>query len=753
MKNRIFCFLWLIFLSVTSQAQEYKSWFKTIAPLGSEFTDRKNLLADLELDKPAKKSKVNIKAFKESNDYFIDRFLNSGRVVAYSKANVYLDQVADKLLQHDPALRAKLKFYIVYTSEVNAFTFTNGMIFVNVGLFARLENEAQLAFILAHEIAHYTKKHVFERYKFSSESEVEDMNEEEFLEVVLSKFSRNQEFEADQIGFDIFKKSGYTQSEAAKVFEILKLSEYPVENKKIEKHVFEGQYLKVPYAFYPDTAIQIVVNDDENDSTHTHPSSWKRQLALGKQMDNNASNFGSPFKIDAKAFANIKLASQFALSEILIQEKDYISSLYNSELLLSKYPNNETLLGLKVKAYYFLLANINAGSSSSVIKKPKKINGEIRKFHQLFKKLNIKETNTLALRIAWDIHLANPKNEEIKVFTHAITKMFAGSVSTDLTQFAKLNEYDESLIASFYAPDTTQEFAKRKRFNSGTGAVIRKSKPKTKESFVKYAIPDLIENQNFKTVFTAIARDVIVYQEANPSDIEQYDDVEENTVYNRPKPEEKKKKKGSAKKMLEAREPFRAEKILIIDVSNVKLDLSSGSPVKFFSIQQKQKELVNTIQNCAELTGMKLTVFNPVDLIANDSQFYNDRNILETWKMERITNRHMEEVLPSNYQEIEDLCRRYGTKYVCFINTRSIILPVNQAQLFTNVLYTIYNPPLFVFVMYSVFRYKRYSAIYMPVFDITTGKVMADYSSEYDYPDHPDLMKAEFYYFFNSIKK
>jgi hypothetical protein len=113
----------------------------------------------------------------------------------------------------------------------------------------------------------------------------------------------------------------------------------------------------------------------------------------------------------------------------------------------------------------------------------------------------------------------------------------------------------------------------------------------------------------------------------------------------------------------------------------------------------------------------------------------------------------MEEVLPSNYQEIKELCERYGTKYVCFISTRNIILPINQAQIFTNLLYTIYNPPLFVIAMYSAFRYKRYSAIYMPVFDITTGKVMVDYSSEYDSPDHADLMKAEFYYFLNSIKK
>lgn len=753
-KSIIFCLI-----SLSAVAQEHKDWFRTIYPLGSEFTNRKGILNDLDLGSPLKKSKVKIKDFKESNDYFIDRFLNSGKVIAYSKSNRYLDLVADKLLANEPELRKKVKFYLVNSSEVNAFTFTNGMIFFNMGLFSRLENEAQLAFVMAHEIAHFKQKHAFERYKFGVDSEVEDMSEEEFYEVVLSKFSRNQEFEADEIGFEIYRNSNYPFSAATQVFELLKLSDYPLENKSFDKSIFESNYLKIPRVFYSDSIIPTIPFDDENDSLHSHPSCSKRQAALVKKFETSSRATASVFQVSESDFRSIKKACQFALCETYLQEKEYVNALYHLEILLQEHPKHPFLLNQKVKSYYYLLANINSGNSASVIKKPKNIKGEISKFHQLFKSLSAEEINMLALRTAWDIHLAEPKLDEVKLFTHGITKYFINKVTADINYFAKLPDYNEDSIASFYRQELVQAQAKRKKYNSSSGGVIRKTKKNKNQSFVRYAIPDLIENDQFKRVFNSISKEYIAQKEENPNDIEQYE-VEEEEISkeressrSRAASTEPKKKKESTKSRLKKQTPFKTNKILIIDVSNVNLDLTSGKPVKFFAIQNKQRELVKTIEECANLAGIELHIFNPIDFKIGDSAFYNDRNVLESWKMERITNRHLPEILPSNYNEIEKICERYGTQYVSFINTRSIILPYNQSFLFLNMLYTAYNPPLFVAAMISLFKYKRYSAISIPVVDIKTGKVVADYSSEYDSPDHSDMMKAEFYYFFNSIRK
>ncbi len=61
--------------------------------------------------------------------------------------------------------KVSYRFYVIDDPVPNAFAFPNGMIFVHTGLLDILENEAQLAAILGHEIAHVTHEHGRERYE------------------------------------------------------------------------------------------------------------------------------------------------------------------------------------------------------------------------------------------------------------------------------------------------------------------------------------------------------------------------------------------------------------------------------------------------------------------------------------------------------------------------------------------------------------------------------------------------------------
>ena len=82
--------------------------------------------------------------------------VESGLLVYGSPMNKYVEKVADNLLDsHYRTLRQELRFYILRRSDVNAYSYANGMIVVTTGLLAQLQNESELAFILAHEIAHY----------------------------------------------------------------------------------------------------------------------------------------------------------------------------------------------------------------------------------------------------------------------------------------------------------------------------------------------------------------------------------------------------------------------------------------------------------------------------------------------------------------------------------------------------------------------------------------------------------------------
>ena len=53
----------------------------------------------------------------------------------------------------------EFRFYVIEKADINASAFPDGTILVNTGLLAALKNEAQLAFILSHEITHVTQAH------------------------------------------------------------------------------------------------------------------------------------------------------------------------------------------------------------------------------------------------------------------------------------------------------------------------------------------------------------------------------------------------------------------------------------------------------------------------------------------------------------------------------------------------------------------------------------------------------------------
>jgi len=116
-------------------------------------------------------------------------------------------------------------FAVLNTDNPNAFATPGGYVFVSVGLLGLLKNEAQLAGVLGHEIAHITKKHALQTLKRSkmlsglSGLTMAALNKDEGLfdqiinEVSNILFTRgldkNLEFEADKFGMEYAYRMGY----------------------------------------------------------------------------------------------------------------------------------------------------------------------------------------------------------------------------------------------------------------------------------------------------------------------------------------------------------------------------------------------------------------------------------------------------------------------------------------------------------------------------------------------------------------
>lgn len=182
---------------------------------------------------------------------------NSGWLYRDSRIESYLNDVAARLNAHSIAPQIRFKIKIINDPSLNAFAFPNGVIYVHTGLLARMENEAQLAALLAHEMTHCTHRHtlrVLVSRKNSSDLKTAANQPpgpvtmfRELAQILgvnhsfsaVSGYTREFEAEADRIGLDLMSKAGYDSRQALNLFEHL---QQEIVNEQIKEPYFFGTH-------------------------------------------------------------------------------------------------------------------------------------------------------------------------------------------------------------------------------------------------------------------------------------------------------------------------------------------------------------------------------------------------------------------------------------------------------------------------------------------------------------------------------
>ena len=94
------------------------------------------------------------------------RFEEQGLVYREPQLNAYVDRLGRSLLKPEDQLENVVwQFRVMRNPVVNAIALPNGSIYVYTGLLARMENEAQLVGVLAHEIIHVRNRHSYLSYR------------------------------------------------------------------------------------------------------------------------------------------------------------------------------------------------------------------------------------------------------------------------------------------------------------------------------------------------------------------------------------------------------------------------------------------------------------------------------------------------------------------------------------------------------------------------------------------------------------
>lgn len=154
--------------------------------------------------------------------------------------NDYIRQIGHKVAMHSGQNR-EFSFYVIENDSINAFAGPNGVIGIHTGLIKAVKTEAELAAVIAHEIAHITQQHLSRRYLYNTTSGTttsvatllaailigmvdpnagmaalmggQSLNIEKQL-----KNSRQHENEADFVGIKILYNSGYNAHAMADFF-------------------------------------------------------------------------------------------------------------------------------------------------------------------------------------------------------------------------------------------------------------------------------------------------------------------------------------------------------------------------------------------------------------------------------------------------------------------------------------------------------------------------------------------------------
>lgn len=236
---------------------------------------------------------------------------NSGYLYRDARLHAYLQEIVARLT---PEYADDIRIYLVRIPDFNASMAPNGAMQVWTGLFLRVENEAQLASIIGHEIGHYLRRHSLQRLR----QIVSATNSTIFLNIAaamfgvpeagqliqlatlgtLQAYSREQEREADGYGLALMSRAGYDPRETAAVWSRL-IEENEADDDKRTPPIFLS----------------------------THPSSSERNAALNRLADKIVAGRDGDFEINSERF----------LAHILPHRKEF----FRDELHLRNFDRTE----------------------------------------------------------------------------------------------------------------------------------------------------------------------------------------------------------------------------------------------------------------------------------------------------------------------------------------------------------------------------------------------------------------------------
>jgi beta-barrel assembly-enhancing protease len=190
----------------------------------------------------------NVGGHRFGDWYSVEREIEMGREYAktidgtsqFEKdtvVNEYVNQIGQSLVRNSDA-KVPFTIKVIESDDINAYALPGGFLYVNTGLILAAQDEAELAAVMAHEIAHVAARHATRQMTRSQMLNLASiplvmvggpagMALQQAAKIAtplsMTKFSRGFEAEADHLGVEYLYKAGYDPQAFISFFERIKI--------------------------------------------------------------------------------------------------------------------------------------------------------------------------------------------------------------------------------------------------------------------------------------------------------------------------------------------------------------------------------------------------------------------------------------------------------------------------------------------------------------------------------------------------
>jgi predicted Zn-dependent protease len=168
-----------------------------------------------------------------------EKLMQTAPIYNDAKLQAYVEEVGNKIAAVSDRPDLDYTFTVIDSPDINAFALPGGYIYVNRGLITFLTNEAQLAGVIGHEIAHVTARHAVRQQTaarsgriigtavtvasiFATGTNVLGETAGLFGGALISGYGREMELEADELGAVYMHRAGYDPAAIIEVIGVLK---------------------------------------------------------------------------------------------------------------------------------------------------------------------------------------------------------------------------------------------------------------------------------------------------------------------------------------------------------------------------------------------------------------------------------------------------------------------------------------------------------------------------------------------------